>query len=116
MRCKFYNRISAFLFAGLCITIFLATSLSIATGQALDTSGPDRAHCVRMGDLYATSPAVNNGKGICQFPDNSWCDGHEFFIGSCSATTFWAYNPYSTAMLKARWISPAHQNLPAQRW
>jgi putative hemolysin len=92
---KFNDRISALLLAGLCITLLLATSLSIVAGQALDTSGPDRSYCVSMGNLYTTSPAVNNGKGICQFPDKSWCDAHEFFIGNCSRSANVGYSPYS---------------------
>jgi putative hemolysin len=95
MSYKFNDRISTFVLAGLCVAVFLAMGLSIAAGQALDTSGPDRSYCVSMGNLYTTSPAVNNGKGICQFSDNSWCDAHAFFVGNCSRNTNGAYNPYS---------------------
>jgi putative hemolysin len=90
---KFKNRISRFLLAGLCFTLFIACMPSIAAGQTLDTSGPDRAYCVSMGYLYTSSPGVNGGKGVCQFPDNTWCDAHAFFIGNCSKANS-AYNPY----------------------
>ena len=89
---RFNHWISGFSFAGLCFILF-AASLPMVTGQAFDTSGPDRAYCVSMGYLYTTSPGVNSGKGVCQFPDNSWCDGHAFFTGDCTNANS-AYNPY----------------------
>jgi putative hemolysin len=92
---KFENCIFGFLLAGLCIALFFACLPSIAAGQAIDTSGPDRAYCISMGYLYTSSPGVNGGKGVCQFPDNSWCDAHSFFIGNCSANANIGYNPYN---------------------
>ncbi len=73
-----------FLFTGLCITVFLGIGMQAVAGQALSTSGPDSAYCVGAGYLYAVVPGVNNGSPICQFPDNSWCDAHAYFIGNCT--------------------------------
>ncbi len=70
--------------------LFMATVLTFGiftvTGQVLPAGnpGPEGAYCVNSGYLYATVPGVNNGKPICQFPDNSWCDAHAYFIGNCT--------------------------------
>lgn len=94
-----------FLLIGLlCISVFLVACTLSAAGQggyqvisaatqAIDTSGPDRAHCVSSGYLYTTSPARNNGKPVCQFPDGIWCDAHAYFTGNCSGVG--ATSPYN---------------------
>jgi len=87
------NRLSTkkmkFFFAGFCIVILLA--LSIPTVVRAD---PNSAYCVRMGYLYKTSPGLNDGNGICQFPDGTWCDAHEFFKGNCGPTPYVSYQSY----------------------
>lgn len=93
MIAKFNTEKLRFLFAGLCITVVLAASMLTVSGQVLSTSGPDSAYCVGMGYLYATVPGVNNGRPICQFPDNSWCDAHAFFIGNCTANPSGSISP-----------------------
>ncbi|OPY48813.1 MAG: hypothetical protein A4E48_02605 [Methanosaeta sp. PtaU1.Bin060] len=96
---------SRLLLAVFCISIILASGMPSASGeetyqqissatQAIDTSVPDRAHCVSMGYLYTTKPSLNSGKPVCQFPDGSWCDAHAFFTGNCSSSGLSSpYNP-----------------------
>lgn len=91
--------------AGFCISVLLAAFALSAAGQgtyqpisaatqAIDTSVPDRAHCVSSGYLYTKNPALNNGKPVCKFPDGSWCDAHAYFIGNCSGSGLISpYNP-----------------------
>ena len=71
---------------GLFIAVILASSMLAVSGQVLTASapGPEGAYCVNTGYLYATVPGVNNGKPICQFPDNSWCDAHAYYAGNCT--------------------------------
>jgi putative hemolysin len=91
---NFNNGNSWFKLTGLCIVVLLSTASLIVLGQAVDTSVPDRAYCVGTGNLYATTPAINNGKPVCQFADNSWCDAHAFFTGNCTGNSRSNY-PYS---------------------
>ena len=77
---------TGFLFVGFCIVVFLV--LSTLTVVWADPNG---AYCVRMGYLYKTTPALNNEQGICQFPDGTWCDAHEFFKGNCSPAPYVSY-------------------------
>lgn len=67
---------------GLCLLALLAVCLSSAVADASDA---DVAHsyCVQMGYLYHSSPSMNGGQGICQFPDNTWCDAQAFYAGQC---------------------------------
>ena len=66
---------------GLSLLAFL--SLGILAAVADDSAGQARSYCVRSGYLYSSSPGVNNGQGICVFPDKSWCDSQAFFQGTC---------------------------------
>ncbi len=86
-----------FLIEGIGLLAILTAGILTAAGQGIDTSGPDSAYCTGNGYLYTTIPGVNNGKPVCQFPDNSWCDAHSYFIGNCSASAVAAgtYNPYA---------------------
>jgi putative hemolysin len=84
---NFNNGKSWFKLASLCAVVFLSTCSLNVMGQVIDTSGPDRAYCVDTGNLYATTPGVNNGKPVCQFSDNSWCDAHAFFTGNCTGNS-----------------------------
>lgn len=101
MTFKFDITMPRIVLAGLCIGVLLAACMLPAAGQgpyqptssatpissatqAIDTSVPDRAHCVSNGYLYTTNPARNAGKPVCQFPDGSWCDAHAYFTGNCS--------------------------------
>jgi putative hemolysin len=63
----------------------LAVLMLISAISAAQQSSSDPAHsyCVKMGYLYKTSPGVNNGNGVCQFPDQSWCDAQAFYSGTC---------------------------------
>ena len=72
--------------AALFIATVLASGMLAVSGQVLPASnpGPEGAYCVNSGYLYATVPGVNNGNPICQFPDNSWCDAHKYFVGNCT--------------------------------
>ncbi len=75
-----------FFLAVLFIAAVLASSMLAVYGQVLTASapGPEGAYCINSGYLYATAPGVNNGNPICQFPDNSWCDAHKYFVGNCT--------------------------------
>lgn len=70
----------------LLVSIIVSTGILTASAQVLPASapGPEGASCVSAGYLYATVPGVNNGRPICQFPDNSWCDAHAYYIGNCT--------------------------------
>jgi len=68
--------------SGLCILAFL--SLGMLTAGAQDPADQARTYCVRSGYLYSTSPGINDGQGMCVFPDKSWCDSQAFFQGDCS--------------------------------
>ncbi|GEM_PF-1183737 len=84
--------------AWLCIAVLLSTCSLNVMGQVVDTSGPDRAYCVGTGNLYATTPGINNGKPVCQFAGNAWCDAHAFFTGNCTGSTSPHYAGYNTPM------------------
>jgi len=74
---------ASLLVVGLCILAFLAIGLpqAAAEGSAADAV---HSHCVQMGYLYKSSPGMNNGQGICEFPDKTWCDAQAFYAGQCS--------------------------------
>ena len=80
----------------LCIVILLSTCSLNVMGQVVDTSVPDRAYCVGSGNLYATTPGVNNNRPICKFTDNTWCDAHSFFAGNCTGYSRPSYTKYAT--------------------
>lgn len=86
---------------GLTVLAFLSSGFLAALAE--DSADQARSYCVRSGYLYRSSPAVNNGQGICVFPDNSWCDTQAFFQGTCS------YN------LKPN-ILPAYASEPEAMW
>ena len=89
---------SWFRLAWLSVAVLLSICSLNVVGQILDTSGPDRAHCVSTGNLYATTPGINNGKPVCQFADRTWCDAHAFFTGNCSGNSRSYYANYNTPM------------------
>ncbi len=69
------------LLASFCILAFLFTSQNVvAQGSASDSA---RSYCVSMGYLYKTSPGINGGQGVCEFPDKSWCDAEAYRSGKC---------------------------------
>jgi len=68
--------------------VVLFTSIIIGAGQSSVTKNADRAYCVGSGYLYATSPSLNNGQEICQFPNEDWCDAHAFATGKCMYIPF----------------------------
>jgi putative hemolysin len=103
------------IFAGFLIVLCLAISIPMVSGQAYSNApGSDQSYCVQSGYLYRTDPTVNNGKGICQFPDDSWCDAHAFAIGSCAPSLIVMYDPfvYPSEMLDiySNTISPVTLN------
>jgi len=79
------------LIVGLCIGFFLVNSVqavdvvTAAKGMNLGSSGPDCAHCVNNGYVCTKLPEVNDNEPICQFPDGSYCDAHQYFIEACSS-------------------------------
>jgi len=69
------------LLASLCIMAFLFASPHVmGQGSAPDSA---RSYCVSMGNLYKTSPGINGGQGVCEFPDRSWCDAQAYYKGTC---------------------------------
>ncbi len=82
MRNRIKKQMASLLVVGLCILAFLAIGLSqvAAEGSAADAA---HSHCVQMGYLYKSSPGMNNGQGICEFPDKTWCDAQAFYTGQC---------------------------------
>jgi putative hemolysin len=87
---------SGFKLAWICIVVLLSTCSLNVMGQVVDTSGPDRAYCVGTGNLYATTPGVNNNRPICKFTDNTWCDAHSFFAGNCTGNSRPSYTKYAS--------------------
>lgn len=67
---------------GMTVLAFLSVGFHAALAE--DSVDQARSYCVRSGYLYSTSPDVNNGQGICMFPDKRWCDSEAFFQGTCS--------------------------------
>ena len=88
---------SWFKLAWLCVVVLLSICSLNVVGQVVDTSAPDSAFCVSTGNLYTTTPGINNGKPVCQFANNAWCDAHAFFTGNCTGNTspYYAYAPLS---------------------
>jgi len=68
--------------SGICILAFLSSG--VLTVVAQDSADQARSYCVSSGYLYSTSPGINDGQGMCTFPDKSWCDSQAFFQGDCS--------------------------------
>ena len=106
---------SWFKLAWLCVAVLLSICSLNVMGQVLDTSGPDRAYCVGTGNLYATTPGMNNGKPVCQFADNTWCDAHAFFTGNCSGNSSPYYANYNTPM-SALDLADATKTCNDTRW
>lgn len=75
-------RIAGVLLACLSMLAFLSMVLLPAVA---DDASDDQAHsyCVQMGYLYRSTPELNGGKGICEFPDRSWCDAQSYLQGTC---------------------------------
>jgi putative hemolysin len=67
---------------GLCILALIAAGVPMV---AADSSAEDAAHsyCVKMGYLYRSSPGLNGGQGVCEFPDKTWCDAKSYYMGQC---------------------------------
>ncbi len=61
-------------------------SAAVDIPQADDASDADSArnYCVQMGYLYRSSPSTNDGQGVCEFPDKTWCDCQAYYQGQCS--------------------------------
>ncbi len=86
---KLSNGKKDLLLAWLCAAVFLTAGVSSVDGQS-----SDETYCVDSGYLYRTIQGVNNGQGICQFTDYTWCDAHAFATGQCNVNSFGFYNPY----------------------
>jgi putative hemolysin len=82
MRNSVKKGMASLLVVMLCILAFLAILLpqSMAEGFAADAA---HNYCVQMGYLYRSSPSMNNGQGICEFQDKTWCDAQAFYAGQC---------------------------------
>lgn len=97
MTSKLNIEIGGVLFVGLCTLAFLIACTMNCVGQGesnaqTESSESQAAHdyCVQMGNLYKTSPTLNNGQPVCEFPSGAWCDANAFYTGQCTAS----YNPY----------------------
>lgn len=75
---KFFKNI----LLGFCILVFLSSGMLAAMAE--DSADQARSYCVKSGYLYSSTPGVNDGQGMCVFPDKSWCDSQAFFQGTCS--------------------------------
>ncbi len=88
--------------AGLFMLAFLAVGIPLA---AADSAAEDASHsyCVKMGYLYRSSPGINGGQGICEFPDKTWCDAQAYYTGRCgpSLSPNFVSIPYSTQGISA---------------
>ncbi|MDD1751975.1 MAG: DUF333 domain-containing protein [Methanotrichaceae archaeon] len=93
MTSKLDIEIRGVLFVGLYTLVFLMAGAMNGVGQDVSSgqSESQAAHdyCVQMGNLYQTTPTLNNGQPICTFSNGAWCDANAFYKGQCSAT----YNP-----------------------
>jgi len=67
---------------GLTVLAFLSSGILAAVAE--DSADQARSYCVKSGYLYSSSPGINDGQGICVFPDKRWCDCQAFFQGTCS--------------------------------
>jgi putative hemolysin len=65
------------------LSIWAALTLGMLSVAAQDSTDPARSYCVSSGYLYRASPGINDGQGICMFPDKSWCDVNGFYQGNC---------------------------------
>jgi putative hemolysin len=94
MRVDIKRGMSVLPVVGLYILAFLAVGLPMA---AADSVGEDAAHsyCVQMGYLYRSSPGLNGGQGVCEFPDKTWCDAQAYYMGQCGPSLSPNFMPYS---------------------
>jgi len=79
--------------AAFSLLAILALSLSCAVAQD-SSADAARAHCVKMGYLYKSGTSQNGGQGMCQFPDNSWCDAQAYYQGQCGPSVSPNIYPY----------------------
>ncbi len=87
---------------GLVLLSVLAFSLP-ALSAAASSDDPARSYCVRSGYLYRAAPGLNNGMGICEFSDKSWCDAQAFYAGECGPN-------------RIPWTSTSYQYPAAGTW
>jgi len=84
---------------GLCIFALLIMSQIPVLAQSSDLD-PAHSYCVKMGYLYRTSPGINGGQPICEFPNKAWCDAQAYYQGTCSPVLSpnifpaYVYGPY----------------------
>ena len=98
MNSKLDIEIRGVLLVGLCTLIFIMAGTMNGVGEGLsymsynESSETQAAHdyCVQMGYTYKSTPTLNNGQPICEFPSGSWCDADEYYTGQCTTS----YNPY----------------------
>lgn len=67
---------------GLYILAFLAVGLPLVAADS-PTADPAHSYCVQMGYLYRSTPSLNNGQGVCEFQDKTWCDAQAYYMGQC---------------------------------
>lgn len=68
--------------AGLYVLILMAVSLPLV-GASSPAEDAAHSYCVQMGYLYRSSPGLNGGQGVCEFPDKTWCDAQAYYMGQC---------------------------------
>lgn len=86
--------------AGLCILALMAAVIPLAAAQSASEEAA-HSYCVKMGYLYRTSPSMNNGQGVCEFPDKTWCDAQAYHAGRCgpSLSSNALTRPYITSSI-----------------
>ncbi len=89
MTTKLITKIEESSLVWLCLMIFFAAYILQSNGQSSDEN-----YCVSSGYLYRAVPGINDGQGICQFTDNTWCDAQAFATGQCKVNYYGFSNPY----------------------
>ncbi len=101
--CK--TSITGALLVSLCILAFMFTISQVAAQE----TDPARSYCVSMGYLYKTSPGINGGQPICEFPDKSWCDAQAFYNGNCERHLSPRIYPEYAYSSDGRYVASAEQ-------
>lgn len=83
---------------GLYILAFLAVGLPLVAADS-PTADPAHSYCVQMGYLYRSTPGLNGGQGVCEFPDRTWCDAQAYYMGQCGPS-----------------LSPNFMSIPDSTW
>jgi putative hemolysin len=76
------------------ILALIVSGLPQAAAQS-PADGAAHSYCVKMGYLYRSSPGVNGGQGICEFPDKTWCDARAYYSGQCGPSLSVNFAPFA---------------------